>query len=163
MAGKTQELADLKKQSEREDIWHDQEEARAVMQRLNALSEQVTFWKRFDHDLADYKELLKLAADDPKQQAEVIEKLETLAADFTKHESEALLSDEHDAYPAILTIKRALAAPTPKTGHRCWSECTCALPSAANGRLKLLTVRPGKKPGLRASRFASTVITPTAT
>lgn len=75
------------------------------MQRLNSLSEQVAFWERFEHDLADYRELLELSKGDTPGTDEVIGKLEALSRDFTKHESKALLSGEHDQYGAIVTIQ----------------------------------------------------------
>jgi peptide chain release factor 2 len=89
-----------------------------VMQKLNQLSEQVSFWQRFEHDLQDYQELLTLSEGDDAQTAEVIGKLEALERDFTEHESAALMSGEHDHYPAILTIQAGAGG----TDAQDWAE-----------------------------------------
>ena len=105
MSGKQQELADLRKQSEREDIWTDREEATAVMQRLRELEEATSFWGRFEHDLSDLRELSKLANQDEPSLRDVSSNLESLEAEFTKHESATLLHGPHDKHDAHLTIQ----------------------------------------------------------
>ncbi len=105
MPAKEQELTDLKKQSEREDIWKDQEEARAVTQRLSQLSEQVSFWQKFEKEFTDLKELLELAKGDEIESAEIGRSLATLEDRFTEHESAALLNGPHDSRAAHLTIQ----------------------------------------------------------
>lgn len=105
MAGKETELADLKKQSEREDIWQDQEAATAVMQRLNSLQEQVAFWQRFGHDLGDLKELLAMAKQDKQAAADIGRNLDELEQTFTTHETAALLHGPYDHHNAHLSIQ----------------------------------------------------------
>lgn len=111
-------MADLKRQSEREDIWKDQEEAKAVMQRLNLLSEQVGFWQRFEHDFGDLRELLELAKQDDATTKELADNLDQLERTFTKHESEVLLAGEHDARSAHMTIQAGAGG----TDAQDWAE-----------------------------------------
>ncbi|MEX2043314.1 MAG: peptide chain release factor 2 [Patescibacteria group bacterium] len=118
LAAKETELTDLKKQSEREDIWKDQEEARAVMQRLSTLEEQVGFWQRFERELGDLRELLELAAQDDATTRELSDNLDGLERTFTEHESKALLSGEHDARSAHLTIQAGAGG----TDAQDWAE-----------------------------------------
>ncbi len=75
------------------------------MQRLNRLGEHVGFWQRFEHDLGDLRELLELSKQDDKTTREIAADLDELERTFTQHESAALLSGEHDARPAHLTIQ----------------------------------------------------------
>lgn len=75
------------------------------MQRVNELEEQVTFWKRYEHDLRDLKELLNLAKEDSQTATEVADNVAALERDFTKHESTALLNGPHDSRPALLAIQ----------------------------------------------------------
>ncbi len=105
MPGKETELLDLKRQSQREDIWHDQEEAAAVMQRLRLLGEQVGFWQQFARELADVAELTQLAKGDQTTLAELSENLSTLEDDFTRHETAALLHGPYDHHNADITIQ----------------------------------------------------------
>jgi peptide chain release factor 2 len=69
------------------------------------LSEQVSFWQKFEREFTDLKELLELTAADESELEEISHSLEDLEKHFTEHESAALLNGPHDARPAHVTIQ----------------------------------------------------------
>lgn len=75
------------------------------MQRLRELSEQVSFWQRFEHDLGDLKELLALADQDDVTESEIARSLNELEQEFTVQETATLLNGPHDSRSAHLTIQ----------------------------------------------------------
>lgn len=107
MAGKEQELADLKKQSEREDIWKDTEEATAVVTRIAELAKQVTFWRELDQDFKDVSFWVNSLDElnDSEGPKAIKQQLDELEERFTEHESHALLHGPHDRHSAHLTIQ----------------------------------------------------------
>ena len=89
-----------------EDFWSDNRYAQGQMQQLNALREEVSTWEGIAAQIEDLLGLTQLLEEEPDEemQAEVTQSLDALEQEVEKLQFSLMLSGEHDARNAILSI-----------------------------------------------------------
>ncbi len=106
MEGRRARIAALEEQLQRPDLWFDPDRARAVTRELSALRAPVETWQALRREADDLHELARLAAEDPAglDAAELIREAQDLHRRVQQLELTTLLSGEHDARNAILSV-----------------------------------------------------------
>lgn len=102
LPGKIQELETLNVQSADPDLWNDPDNARAVMQRLAALQEDVQYWTGLRQEIHDTQEFFALG--DADLFAELEQTTDKLEDEVARAEFRLLLSGPYDRGDAILAI-----------------------------------------------------------
>ncbi len=89
-----------------EGFWSDTRKAQAQMQQLNALREEVSTWENIDAQLNDLLGLAQLLEEEPDEemQAEIEQSVSAIEQEVEKLQFALMLSGEHDARNAILSI-----------------------------------------------------------
>ena len=106
LANKAKQITNLEEESLAEDFWSDNRKAQAHMQQLNALREEVSTWEDIASQLNDLHGLAELLEEEPDEsmQAEMVESLAELEKKVEQLEFALMLSGEHDARNAIMSI-----------------------------------------------------------
>jgi peptide chain release factor 2 len=99
-------LAELNKQAEAPEFWNDPESAQRVMQKRNALEDQLSSIGRLERELDDQVMLIELgeSENDQKVIAEAEAAIRALRAEASRREVEALLSGEADSNDTFLEV-----------------------------------------------------------
>jgi peptide chain release factor 2 len=87
-------------------FWEDQETARRVSREVAGLRSRLDELRRLDHEAADLRELVDLAADgnDESALAEIEREVRALSAELDRVDLATLLGGEHDQRNAIVSI-----------------------------------------------------------
>lgn len=85
-------------------LWQDPDRARQVHQELEALREQVGAVRQLRKGLSDVRELLQLAPTDPEELQLLEQEARDLHGRLDRLELQTLLSGEHDARNALLSV-----------------------------------------------------------
>jgi len=105
--GSASKLADLKKQTESNSFWADNENAKKVMQEISALEEDINEVTKLTSELSDLKVMIDLVSSDTTN-IEGIAELNSMNDAFLKHlnssELTTYLSGKFDSNGAILSI-----------------------------------------------------------
>src|SRR5207247_1259874 len=106
LANKAKQITNLEEESLAEDFWSDNRKAQAHMQQLNALREEVSTWEDIASQLNDLRGLAELLEEEPDEsmQAEMVESVAELEKKVEQLEFALMLSGEHDARNAIMSI-----------------------------------------------------------
>jgi peptide chain release factor 2 len=106
LANKAKQITNLEEESLAEDFWSDNRNAQAHMQQLNALREEVSTWEDIASQLNDLHGLAELLEEEPDEsmQAEMVESVAELEKKVEQLEFALMLSGEHDARNAIMSI-----------------------------------------------------------
>jgi peptide chain release factor 2 len=106
LAHKKQEIDGLEAASMAQNFWSDNRKAQAHMQHLGALREEVTTWEGIAAQLAELQGLAELLEEEPdaQMQTEVAQALADIEQEVEKLQFSLMLSGEHDAKDAILSI-----------------------------------------------------------
>ena len=106
VANKAKQITNLEEESMAEDFWSDNRKARAHMQQLNALREEVSTWEDIAAQLNDLHGLAELLEEEPEEsmQAEIVESVVGLETKVEQLEFALMLSGEHDQRNAIMSI-----------------------------------------------------------
>jgi peptide chain release factor 2 len=106
VAGKEEELAELRDLASAPDLWHDADRAREVTQKLARYEGIIEKVDGIEGRIDDAEVLLELAAEEGDTQAakEAVGELDTLDRELTILERESLFFGEYDERPAILSV-----------------------------------------------------------
>ncbi|MSQ48002.1 MAG: peptide chain release factor 2 [Deltaproteobacteria bacterium] len=105
IAGKEARAAELEALTLSENFWHDQEKAQAVLKERSPLVETISQWKTYQRGLDDVVLFLEMAeAGETEAEREFETQLTQLEKDVTQTEMERMLSGEHDAGNAIVSL-----------------------------------------------------------
>src|SRR5438132_9918889 len=106
LANKAKQITRLEEESLAEDFWLDNRKAQAHMQQLNALRDEVSTWEDIASQLNDLHGLAELLEEEPDEsmQAEIVESVAELEKKVEQLEFALMLSGEHEARTAIMTI-----------------------------------------------------------
>ncbi len=106
LANKAKQITRLEEESLAEDFWLDNRKAQAHMQQLNALREEVSTWEDIASQLNDLHGLAELLEGEPDEsmQIEIGESVAELEKKVEQLEFALMLSGEHDARAAIMSI-----------------------------------------------------------
>jgi peptide chain release factor 2 len=99
---KTNQLAELERQSTQADFWDEPENAQKVMQRMSKLRAQIDPWKKVQQRISDALELAELS--EGELEDELTQETETLSTVVEKMAFQAMLSGPYDSEDAVLAI-----------------------------------------------------------
>ncbi len=105
ITGKEVRTAELDAVTTSENFWQDQEKAQTLLKERAALAETITQWKTYQRGLDDAEVFLEMAeAGDEDASTEVENQVTLLEKEIAQAEMERMLSGEHDAGNAIVTL-----------------------------------------------------------
>jgi peptide chain release factor 2 len=133
-------------------FWDDQDAARRVSQDVAALRARIDELNGLDREVRDLRELVDLAAgDDAAILADVERELETVAGRLDRVELGTLLSGEHDASNAILSVHAGAGG----TESQDWSEMLLRMylrwAETHGYRTEIVDRSPGEEAGLKSA------------
>ena len=140
------EIAELEAESAKEGFWNDLDRSQKVQKRIKQLQQKCEKYEKLQSSWDDLMTICEMALEENDDS--MLAELET---DYAKLESEleamrlsTLLSGEYDANNVILSIHPG-AGGRPRTGRRCFIECTPAGQSATATRIRSWTGRTARK------------------
>lgn len=99
------EIEKLSKETEREDLWDNPEEAQKIMQHLSDLKKKVEKWDGLANEITGIAEMAEITAENDHEMIGELEKsLVELESKFEQNEFELLFSGEFDKNNAIIQI-----------------------------------------------------------
>lgn len=98
------EIDELRKQTEADSFWNDQENARTVSQKLSSLDKVVKRWEELQGDANAIKEMVAMLEEDSPELQEMVKEYEKLAEKYAQAELDLLFSGEFDDSDAIIEI-----------------------------------------------------------
>ena len=103
---KLKEIAELEARMAEAGFWDDQQEAQAVIARLNSLRKTAETWSRLRREWQELMELTEIALleDEQDMAPEIGRNLESLRAQLAELELTQLLNGKHDRNNAIITL-----------------------------------------------------------
>lgn len=101
---KQTEIDELRKQTEADGFWNDQDNARTVSQRLSSLEKIVERWQGLQGDAKAIAEMVDMLEEDSPELKEMVTEYERLAQKYQQAELDLLFSGEYDDSNAILEI-----------------------------------------------------------
>jgi peptide chain release factor 2 len=106
LPGKAEQVAAWEKETEDQEFWNDPETAQAHMQKLSQLRDFIAPWDQLAQDVEDLQTLVELSVEegDETQESEIQEGLEVARKTFDSLGIAAVLTGEHDAANAILSV-----------------------------------------------------------
>ena len=105
IAGKEARAAELDSLTVSENFWQDQEKAQTILKERSPLVETISQWKTYQRGLDDAALFLEMAeAGDADAEGELETHITQLEKDITQAEMERMLSGEHDAGNAIVSL-----------------------------------------------------------
>ncbi|TME35278.1 MAG: peptide chain release factor 2 [Chloroflexi bacterium] len=160
MPAKQTELDDLDRRSGDPSLWEDPGAAQSLLRRADELREEIGAWRGLEERARGLAEIAELAADDPAGSASLTPDLErdlaALQADWTRMEGQLLLSEPHDASPAIVSVHAGAGG----TESQDWAEMLLRmyLRWAERNRYKteILDQTEGEEAGLKSVTFSVT-------
>jgi peptide chain release factor 2 len=154
-AGLRERLSELEQRSGDPSLWDDREQAEKVLRDKAALERQVTLFDDLGTALDDGEVLIELGAeaDDDDTRREAAAKLEGVERDLDTAELARLLSGEHDASNAIVSINSGAGG----TDAADWAEMLMRMFTRWSERheygVEILDVQGGDEAGLRSATF----------
>lgn len=105
IAGKEARAAELDALTVSENFWQDQEKAQTILKERSPLMETISQWKTYQRALDDAALFLEMAeAGDADAEAELETHIVQLEKEIARTEMERMLSGEHDAGNAIVSL-----------------------------------------------------------
>jgi peptide chain release factor 2 len=105
VTGKETRAAELEAITVSQDFWQDQERAQTILKERAGLVTTINQWKKYKQELDDAAVFLEMAeAGDAEAEAEVAQHVHQLEKEISQAELERMLSGEHDAGNAILSL-----------------------------------------------------------
>jgi peptide chain release factor 2 len=154
-AGLRERLSELEQRSGDPSLWDDREQAEKVLRDKAALERQVTLFDDLGTALDDGEVLIELGAeaDDDDTRREAAAKLDGVERDLDTAELARLLSGEHDASNAIVSINSGAGG----TDAADWAEMLMRMFTRWSERheygVEILDVQVGDEAGLRSATF----------
>ncbi len=144
-------LTDLERQMQQPGFWDDPDTARRISREVASLRTQIDEFTRLETEIADLLELTRLTAtEDTASLAEVEQEVLTLGATLDRLELATVLSGEHDARNAILSIHAGAGG----TESQDWVEMLLRMYlrwSETRGyRTEVVDLSPGEEAGLKS-------------
>ncbi len=102
MDQKETELAELREDASRPDLWDDPDEGRRVSEKLNRYETLFDLVEELERGLSDAEILLEFGDDDSRAEAQ--REMDGVAGQLARLELESLFFGEYDDYPAIVTV-----------------------------------------------------------
>ena len=155
LEGRRARLAELEKQAQAPELWNDRERAEKLLRDKSRAEREVAFFDETDALLSDADVLLELAdeAGDAETAAEAQAKVGELRARLDEAELRRLLSGEHDARGAIVSINAGAGG----TEACDWAEMLLRMYlrwcEQRDYETELLDVQAGEEAGIKGVTF----------
>src|SRR4030043_727281 len=101
---KTEELANLQAQSQKDDFWQDPQKAQSIMKKISTLNEEINTIDQIDKELHDLSQMVDLSGSDPEMTKDLDKLLGELEKKMADLEEKMFLSGPYDQNNAILSI-----------------------------------------------------------
>ncbi|MGI8871424.1 MAG: peptide chain release factor 2 [Candidatus Limnocylindria bacterium] len=158
LPGKESELAELTERSADPGLWDDPAAAQTTLRRADELREEIGRWRELEDRARALAEIAELAAAEPAEALIIGPDLErdlsSIQADWSRMESQLLLSDPHDPRPAIVGIHAGAGG----TESQDWAEMLLRMylrwAERNNYRTEILDQTEGEEAGLKSVTFS---------
>jgi peptide chain release factor 2 len=146
------ELKNLTKQSENQDLWNNPENAQKVMKRLAHVRERVEGWRKLIKNTADTLELAEMGDEDFQAELEVETK--AIERELDRREFNAMLSGQYDRGGAIFAIHAGAGG----TDSQDWAEMLQRMylrwMEQHNYHAEIIDSTPGEEAGIKSVTVA---------
>jgi peptide chain release factor 2 len=153
MDAKRAQLARFEQIIAQPDFWNDQARARKILSERSRVEADLQMLSRFERTLEDIEVMFELGAEDEAMQQELRQTLQRLEADLSEAELRTMLSGEHDAGSAIVTIKPGAGG----TDAQDWAEMLLRMylrwAERRGFRWEVLDTQPGQEAGIKSATF----------
>jgi peptide chain release factor 2 len=158
LAGKESELDELTARSADPNLWDDQAAAQSLLRRAEELRAEIALWRGLGQRaeaLAEMAELASAEADGGANlQADLARDLAALQADWSRMESQLLLSEPYDERPAIVSVHAGAGG----TESQDWAEMLLRMylrwAERNRYRTEILDQTEGEEAGLKSVTVA---------
>jgi peptide chain release factor 2 len=146
-------LARLEETLARPEFWNDPTRAGQILRARHRLEAEIEAIERIERELEEIEILVDLAREDDTFLPELRERVSRLATELEEWELQALLSGEHDAGNAIVTITAGAGG----TDAQDWAEMLLRLylrwAEKHGYKTELLDLQPGQEAGIKSATF----------
>ena len=150
---KRAQVLELEKKVTRPDFWNNQEEAQGILQTRSRLERDIQLDSRLVGDVEDLKALAELAEEGEEVMPELASEVEKLEQEAQHTEIRMLLSGDHDASNAIVTIHPGAGG----IESQDWAEMLVRMYLRYSERsgyvTKMLDYQPGDEAGIKSATF----------
>jgi peptide chain release factor 2 len=150
---KRTELQRLEQIIAQPDFWADQHRARKVLSERSRVEADIEMLSRFERTLEDIEVMFELSDEDETMIPELRQTLAHLEAELSEAEIRTMLSGEHDAGNAIVTIKPGAGG----TDAQDWAEMLLRLylrwAEKQGYKTELLEQQAGQEAGIKSATF----------
>ena len=147
------EVLELEKKAARPEFWNNQEEAQSILQKRSRLDRDIQLDAKLAKDVEDLKALTELAAEGEDVLPDLTREVEMLEQEARHTEIRMLLSGEHDASNAIVTIHPGAGG----VDSQDWAEMLVRMYLRWSERsgyaTKVLDYQPGDEAGIKSVTF----------
>jgi len=150
---KRSQVLELEKKIAQPDFWNNQEEAQSVLQKRSRLETDAQIDSRLAREMDDLKALVELAGEGEDVLRELNEEVQKIEQEAQHTEIRMLLSGEHDASNAIVTIHPGAGG----VDSQDWAEMLVRMYLRWGERsgyaIKMLDYQPGEEAGIKSATF----------
>lgn len=151
LSEREKELDVLEEESKKPDFWNDQENAKEVMQKVTALKQIISPWRKIENESSELFDLLAEASEsDTEITKEVTEKVHALEDELKSHETEIYLGGKYDALNAVFSIYAGAGG----VDAQDWAEMLLSMllkySQSHNLEAKIVHLTPGTEAGLKS-------------
>jgi peptide chain release factor 2 len=152
-ARKRIQVLELEKKIAKPEFWNNQEEAQTILQKRSRLEQDIQLDSRMTREIEDLKALVELAGEGEDVLTELTSEVQKMEQEAQHTEIRMLLSGEHDAANAIITIHPGAGG----VESQDWAEMLVRMylrwGERAGYVLKMLDYQPGEEAGIKSSTF----------
>ncbi len=150
---KRAQVLELEKKAALPEFWNNQEEAQEILQRRSRLEKDIQLDEKLTRDAGDLKALYELAEEGEDVLPELTREVENLEQEARHTEIRMLLSGEHDASNAIVTIHPGAGG----IDSQDWADMLVRMYLRWSERsgytAKMLDYQPGEESGIKSATF----------
>ena len=147
------QVLELEKKIARPEFWNNQEEAQTILQKRSRLEQDIQLDSRLTREIEDLKALAELADEGEDVLQEFTGEVQKLEQEAQHTEIRMLLSGEHDAGNAIVTIHPGAGG----VESQDWAEMLVRMylrwGERAGYVIKILDYQPGEEAGIKSATF----------
>ncbi len=147
------QVLELEKKAAHPEFWKNQEEAQSILQTRSRLEQDIQLDSKLARDIDDLKALADLAAEGEDVLHDLTREVEKLEQEIQHTEIRMLLSGEHDASNAIVTIHPGAGG----VESQDWAEMLVRMYLKWSERsgyaTKMLDYQPGEEAGIKSATF----------
>lgn len=156
MAGKQRQIEDLERESLAPDFYGDRANAQRTMQLMSRLRDEVSTMESLKARAADLDELAQVLDEQPDEalQAEVESEAASIEQELDKQRFKLLLSGEHDAKSAIVSIHAGNGGTDAQDWVQMLQRAYMRWAESRGYSVELLDEMPGEEAGIKSTTFS---------